>query len=453
MNIKNRYIAPKEFYQRVSFIAIPLALQSVLSSCMGIVDSLMVSWIGMISAVGTATQIEGICNVVAFGVVSGVGIFCAQFYGAKDHKNLKRSFGLSLILTAFIGILFYFISGFFGPKIIKFYLNDKDVITYGNMYLQIAKYAFLPSLLGFSFNYIYRAVGKAKMSLIITSISMIANLIGNYILIFGKFGFPEMGVRGAALSTVIAQYIALTIHIIYSYKSKQPFLGTLKEMFNFDFSFIKTVMIRVYPLIFNELFFGFGGTLFIKAFGALGTDAMDSYYVGTKISEVFFFVIMGLSNANTVITGHTLGSGRIEKAKREGDYFIGISAVLSIIISVIIIIFAEPMVKLFQLKDPAVFASAVTIVRIFSIKISLRLFIAIVFGALRAGGDSKILLMLDSGLVWAVGLPLAFLSVHVFKITNIGTVFIIIQIEQVIRLILGMIRYKKYKWAVNLTNI
>ncbi|SHJ40454.1 putative efflux protein, MATE family [Hathewaya proteolytica DSM 3090] len=448
-----KYVASKEFYGRVSSIAVPLALQSVLSSCMGIVDSLMVSWIGMVSAVGTAAQVESISNGVAFGIVSGVGIFCAQFFGAKDSKNLKRSFGLSLILTTFIGLLFLLVAGFFGPQILRFYLNDDKVISYGNTYLQIVKYSYLPSLLCFSFNYVYRAVHKAKMSLIISFVSMITNCIFNYLLIFGKLGLPKMGVGGAALATVMAQSLGLIIHVIYAYKTKQPFIGTFKEMFGFDIKFVRAVMRKVFPLIFNELLFGFGSTLFIKAFGSLGTKAMDAYYVGTKISEVFFFVIMGLSNANTVITGHTLGSGDINKAKKEGDYFIGIAGFLALIMSVVIVIFAKPMVMLFNLQEPIAFASAVTIVRIFSLKISLRLFIVLVFGALRAGGDSKVLTLLDSGLMWAIGIPLAFLCVKVFKIQSIGTVFIIIQVEQIVRLVLGMIRYKGYKWAVNLTNI
>ncbi len=451
-NIKNKYIAPKGFYSKVAAIAIPLALQSVLSSCMGIVDSLMVSWIGMVSAVGTATQIESIANVVSFGTVCGTGIFCAQYFGAKDEKNLKRSFGLSLVLTAIVSVFFFCISTFWGSSILKFYLDDPKIILYGGKYLNIMKYSFLPSMLSFCFNYVYRTIHKAKLSLIITSVSMGTNVVLNYLLIFGKFGFPEMGVEGAALATVIAQYTALIVHIIYAIRTKQPFIGRFEETFAFDVEFVSKVMRRIIPMIFNELLFGLGNTLFIKAFGTLGSDSMDAYYVAIKISDIFFFVIMGLSNANTVITGHALGSGDIEKAKKEGNYFIGIAAILAVIMSVAIVIFAQPMVMLFNLQDPKVFMTAVKIVRVFSLKISLRLFIVIVFGALRAGGDSKVLTLLDSGILWAVGLPAAFLCVHVFKITDIALVFVIIQIEQVVRMILGLIRYKSYKWAVNLTR-
>lgn len=452
MNFKEKYIAPSSFYKNVASIAVPLALQQMLSSCMGIVDTLMVSWIGMVSAVGTATQIETIANTVSFGTVCGTGIFCAQYYGANDEKNLKRSFGLSLMLSAVVATIFFTITTLFGPKILKFFLDDPKIIKYGMEYLKISKYSFFPAMLAFCFNYVYRTIHKAKLSLIVTMISMGTNVLFNYLLIFGKFGFPEMGVAGAALGTVIAQCVALTVHIVYAIKTKQLFIGKPSEMFNFDFEFVGRVMKRITPMIFNELLFGLGNTLFIKAFGTLGSDAMDAYYVAIKISDVFFFVIMGISNANTVITGHALGSGDIKKAKQEGNYFIGLAAVLAVIMSIGIVIFAKPMVMLFNLQDPKVFVTAVRIVRVFSLKISLRLFIVIVFGALRAGGDSKVLTLLDSGILWTIGLPAAFLCVKVLGIKDIALVFVIIQIEQVVRMILGLIRYKSYKWAVNLTR-
>ena len=452
MSLKEKYIAPSSFYKKVAAIAVPLALQQMLSSCMGIVDTLMVSWIGMVSAVGTATQIESIANTVSFGTVCGTGIFCAQYYGAKDEKNLKRSFGLSLTLSLIVATIFFTITSLFGPQILKFFLNDEKIITYGMQYLRISKYSFFPAMLAFCFNYVYRTIHKAKVSLAITMVSMGTNVLFNYLLIFGKFGFPEMGVAGAALGTVIAQCVALIVHIIYAIKTKQVFIGKPQEMLSFNIEFIKKVMKRITPMILNELLFGIGNTLFIKAFGTLGSEAMDAYYVAIKISDVFFFVIMGISNANTVITGNALGSGDIEKAKQEGNYFIGLAAGLAVIMSIAIIIFAKPMVMLFNLQDPNVFITAVKIVRVFSLKISLRLFIVIVFGALRAGGDSKILSLLDSGILWTIGLPSAFLCVNVFGIKDIALVFIIIQVEQLVRMILGLIRYKSYKWAVNLTR-
>lgn len=447
-----KFFAPFSFYKKAGSIAIPLAFQSILSSSMGIIDSLMVSWIGMVSAVGTAAQLDTLAITVSFGAVSGTGIFCAQFFGAKDYRNLKRSFGLSLVLSFCIGLFFMLISSFFGSQIIKFYLNDSDVVKYGGMYLNILRFSFIPSSVSYAFSYVYRAIHNTKVPLFIGVVSMLVSVILKYFLIFGTYGFPNLGVEGAAYATLIAQCLGLIIHIVYAIKTNQPFMGSLKEMFSFDTKFVKSIMKRISPLIFNELMFGFGNTLFIKAFGSLGTSSMEAYYVGSKISDIFFFVVMGISTATAVMVGNTLGSGDIEKAKKDGNYFIGMAGVLAVISTISIIVFASPMVSLFGLKDPGVFLNAVTIVRVFSIRISLRLFIVIVFASLRAGGDSKVLTFLDSGIMWFIGLPLAFFTVNVLKIQEISLVFLFIQLEQLVRMSLGLIRYKSGKWAVNLTK-
>lgn len=448
-----RYIAPKDFYKRAGSIAIPLALQTIFTSCMGIVDSLMVSWIGMVSAVGTAAQLDTLAGTVAYGAVGGTVIFTAQFFGAKDYKNLKKTFGLSLVLAILNGLIFLTVSLFFGRNIIRFYIDDAKVIFYGFEYLKIMAFSFLPASISFAFSYIYRAINKTKVPLYIGIMAMVTNCVINYVLIFGKFGFPELGVRGAAVGTVVAQYLAATVHIIYAVKTKQVFMGSFKELFTFNWDFIYTVMHKISPLIFNEVLFGFGSTLFIKAFGLIGTTkALDAYYVGNKINDVFVFIEIGIANACSVIVGNTLGTGDVKKAKQEGDYFVGIAVLLAILSTILIFIFSSPLVAMFKLRDLSVIESANTIVKVFSIKIFLRMFIVIVFATLRAGGDSKMLTLLDSGIMYTVGLPLAFFVVQYMNIQEIAVVFLIIQIEQVIRAILGIKRYKSGVWAVNLTN-
>lgn len=451
--IAKRYFGPASFYKRAAKIAVPLALQQMLTSCMGIVDSLMVSWIGQVSAVGTAAQIETLGNTVAYGAIGGTGIFAAQFYGAKDEANMKKTFGLSLVLGFINGLIWFLIAWLFGKQVLQFYMKDSAVVEQGLFYLSVAMFSYIPSSLSFCFSYIYRSIHKTQVPLFIGIMAMIINCVMNYILMFGKLGFPEMGVQGAAMGTCIAQCASLLVHIIYAYGTKQPFIGSMKEMFSFDLAFVKPIMKRVFPLICNEFLFGFGSTLFVKAFGQLGTKSMDAYYVGNKISDVFFFVVMGISNATAAIVGSTLGKGEVEKAKVQGDYFVGMAFVLAIISTILIFLCANVLVGLFQLQDPIVVENAVNIVRVFSIRVSLRLFIVIIFSTLRAGGDSKVLTLLDSGIMWSIGLPLAFIGVNVLGITSIALVFLLVQMEQVVRVCIGMKRYRSGKWAVNLTKL
>lgn len=447
-----KYIGPQIFYRRVFSMAIPLGFQQLISSCMGIIDSLMVSWIGQVTAVGTAVQIETLCTSVSWACATGVGIFSVQFFGARDYKNLKKSFGLSVVLAVISGAIWFFIATFFGENILRFYINDSKVIANGLLYLNIAKYSYFPLALSFVFNLTYRNINKPKVPLIVGIVAMLINIVANYVFIFGLYGFPALGIQGAALGTCLAQMIALCIHIVFACSTHQPFIGTMKEMFTLKMRFVRPILQKTLSIVVNELFFGFGSTLFIKAFGALGTQSMDAYYVGEKISNLFYAFANGFSNAVAAIIGVSLGSGNGHKAKEEGDYLMSLSAVMSVFCLIFIYCSSQMLVNIFDLTNEQVIKEAVLIVKVFALRIALRFFIVIVFSSLRAGGDSKVLTLLDSGLMWSVGIPLAFISVHVFHIQSIALVFLICQLEQIIRVYLGMKRYQKGKWIVNLTT-
>lgn len=448
-----KYLGPKLFYKKVIFIAVPLGLQQLVTSCMGIIDSLMVSWIGQVTAVGTAVQIETLCTSVSWACAAGVGIFSVQFFGADDLVNLKKSFGLSVILAVLSGIFWMLLASLFGRQILGFYIQDSSVIENGLLYLNIAKFSYIPLALGFAFNIIYRNIHQPKIPLIVGIMAMIVNIIANYVLIFGLFGLPQMGIQGAALGTCMAQMFALIVNVAFAYYTKQPFVGSLKEMFSMNYQFVKPIMQKTQSIVFNELFFGFGSTLFIKAFGALGTASMDAYYVGAKISDIFYAFTNGFSNAVAAIIGLSLGAGQVDKAKQEGDYLMSMAMVMSMICMIFIYSASRLLVGVFDLSSLQIIEEAVLIVKVFALRIALRFFIVIVFSSLRAGGDSKILMLLDSGLMWSVGIPLAFISVHLLHVQSIAVVFLICQLEHVVRIYLGMKRYQTGCWAVNLTTL
>lgn len=447
-----QYIGTKPFYMKTASIAIPLGLQQLVTSCMGIIDSLMVSWIGQVSAVGTAAQIETLCSSVSWACAAGVGIFSVQFFGANDYKRLKQTFGLSMILAIVSGLFWFVLAALFGKYILSFYIQDSMVIANGLKYLQIVMFSYVFLAIEFAFNIIYRNINKPKIPLLVGIGSMMINVIVNYLLIFGAFGFPELGIKGAALGTCAAHGFAVVFHFIYAYKTKQVFVGSLHEIFSFDLKFVKVIMKKTSSIMFNELFFGFGSTLFIKAFGVLGTNSMDAYYVGAKISDIFYAFANGFSNAVAAIVGISLGAGDVEEAKKEGNYLISMAIVLSLGCLVFIYTGSDYLVALFDLANPTIIKEAELIVKVFALRIALRFFIVIVFSSLRAGGDAKILTLLDSGLMWGVGIPLAFISVYLFGIESIALVFLICQIEQVLRVIFGMKRYNSGQWAVNLTS-
>ncbi|MCD7892160.1 MAG: MATE family efflux transporter [Erysipelotrichaceae bacterium] len=446
------FIGPKDFYEKVTSMAIPLGLQQLITSCMGIIDSLMVSWIGEVTAVGTAAQIETLCSSTSWALAAGIGIFTVQFFGAKDFKQLKKSFGLSMLLGLLCGLLWFFIATVFGGQILSFYVQDSVVITHGLTYLSIVKYSYLFLAVEYAFNITYRSIQKPHVSLMIGISSILINIITNYLLIFGYYGFPKLGIQGAAIGTCMAHGSAILIHMIYAFYSRQIFVGKISEMFIYNMTFVKKVLNKTYSLLFNELFFGFGSTLFIKAFGLLGTSALEAYYVGNKISEVFYAFANGFSNAIESIVGVSLGANNIRKAKKEGKYLMAFAIFCAIGCFAFVFNASGLLVSLFQLSSHTVVKEANLIVKVFALKIALRFFVVIIFASLRAGGDLKALTLLDSGMMWGIGIPLAFISVYVFHIDSIVLVFMICQLEQIMRVVLGMKRYSQGKWAVNLTK-
>ena len=446
------FIGPVSFYKYAFSLAIPLGITNLLAISMGALDTLMISWIHQVSAVGTATQIEVIALNVVWACAAGTGIYAIQFFGAGDYKNLKRCFGLSISCAAFVGILTYGIITLFSASILHFYIQNDEVIWNGCQYLRIAKYAYILMSFQLSFSVIYRNLGKPFYPFVIGMITFLMKMLWNVLLIFGYAGFPKLGIIGAPLASCIAHSIALAVNIILAYKTKQPFVGKIREMFSYDLSFIRRILPRIRPLLLNEILFGFGNTLFVKAFGFLGIEAMNAYYIGAKIGDLFFAVANGFSDSISSIIGISLGQGKLKEAGQQSMYLISMAIGLCLGAVILITCFSPFLVSLFEVQSASVLNNAIWIVRIFALRIGMRFFIVIIFGTLRTGGDTKALMFLDSGLMYMVGLSIAFGSILVFRVQSIVLVFLLCQTEYVLRILFGMMRYRKGLWKTNLVS-
>lgn len=452
MAFSELFCTDRTFYRRIAAIALPLCLQQVLNSTMGIVDSAMVSRIGGITAVGTANNITEISSSFAFGITTGIGIYLTQYFGAKKELEQKRVFSLGLLACAATSLLCILAVCFFSPQMMGFYVSDSAVVEQSVIYLRIVSLSFVPSSMVLMFSFAYRSAQRTIVPFVIGLIGAAVNCGLNYLLIFGNFGFPELGIAGAAIATLIAHLVNLFLHIAYARRTRQSFFGSPIAAKALSFFQLEAISRRAMPLVFNEVVFGFGSTLYIKAFGVLGSAALESYYVGNQVAQIFTFITFGIQNAISSILGNTLGKNDIALARKQGQYFVGISLVFSMLTVGIVYTFARPIASIFSLSSPQALADAVAIVRIFSIKIALRMFIVLVFACLRAGGDSKFLVFLDAGMMWLVGIPLTCLCVYGFHMESITQVFLIIQIEQVVRMVCGLIRYRQGAWLNNLTE-
>ncbi len=448
-----KYKWDKDFFKMVCSIAVPIILQQLVETFVGLADSVMVSGYSSVgvSAVQIGSQWESIASLFSFGICSGVGIYTAQFIGSKDYKNLKKSFGTMIILSLAVSIPFILAAFIFPEQICRFFIEDDEVIKNGALYLVITSLSYVFIMISFSYNYTYRCMGKTKVTMYISSVTVLMNCIFNFILIYGKLGFPALGVAGAAFATLFSRACGSLIYFIYSLKTKQPFIGKFHEMFKLEKDFLFPVFRRIAPTVANEAFFGIGQSLYFKAFGMLGAHAITSVAIADRISNLFFMVIWAITSAVQTIVGNQLGRRDFKLAKTYANYFMGLGAVTSVVLGLGMALGAPLFVTVLYPKEPSVVHNAaVAIIMAYSIKICLRLFNSIIFGFLRCGGDTKILAMLDSVILYTLGIPLAFISIGVFHMNIVAAIFIV-QIEQVVRIILAFKRYKSGAWIQNVT--
>ncbi len=449
---KEKFIAPTSFYKKIGGIALPLAVQQILNQGASFVDTIMVSHVGGVGAVAVATQLDSLLGTVSFGINSGINIYSAQFYGARDWKSLKKCFGFQLLMNFLNFMVFFLLAVVGGTGILAFYSDDAAIIALGWEYMRIACCGYIFNSVINAFTFMYRAIHKTKVPMYIGFGVNIINACLNYLLIFGKLGLPQMGVAGAALATVIANGCGAAAHVVYAFATKQPFLGSIRELTDWDVRFLTPIIRRMIPLIANEALFGFGSTMYVKAYGLLGSSALEVYKIANTVGSFFYVAVQGMNNAVGLIVGEQLGKRDLEGAKRSVRWLFPVSALLGVLMAVLISIFAQPLVTLFGLSDPAVAAGAATMVRLFSIRIACRLFNVIFMSTIRAGGDSVFLMFLDCGVLWLVGVPLAFAGVQILGITSISALFALIQVEQLVRMGIGYARYRQGKWCRNLTQ-
>lgn len=445
-------IAPPDFYRQVLKIAVPICLQQLLNQGAGFVDTLMVSYIGYVSAVTVASELNNLMFLLGFGINAGISVYASQFYGIRDWKNLRRAFGLFISLNLVAAVLFFTLAQLGNTRVLAFYSDDAVLVSQAWEYLSVCSISFFFMCITNAFTFMYRCIQKTVVPMAIGIGVNVLNAVLNYLLIFGKLGLPAMGIRGAAIATVIATAAGTVTHVVFAVVTRQPFLGKLREMLDWPGHFLQPVLRRMAPVLCNEILFGLGDTMYLKAYGLLGSAALESYKVAYSVGMIPYVITFGVGNACAFIIGERLGRKDLEGAKDTVRWLLPISVVAACVVSTAMVLLARPAVGLFQLSSPELLENTVLMTQLFSIRIATRLFNVIFLFTMRAGGDSVFLMFLDCGLVWSVGVPLAYAGVLLFGVESVVVLFLLVQVEQVVRMILAGLRVRSGAWLRNLTD-
>lgn len=453
----------KEFLRKTFAITIPVVLQNLLNNLVNLVDTLMIGQLGetSIAAVGLANKLFFVFSLVMFGISSGSSVLSAQYWGKGELLNIKRVLRISLYLGVG-GSLLFAIPGFLFPQfVMSIFTPLSGTISEGAKYLVIIVFSYPLTAITMTYVSILRSMNYVKLPVIITSVSILVNVFLNYALIYGKLGFPELGVIGAALATLIARIVesGLLLILVYTHKAGDGKLGDfihqkydkVKEQ---GAPFLNKLFLYRYfntavPVIANEFMWGLGVTMYSLVYGRMGDAATAAITITNTVEQVALVFFFGICHASAVVLGNELGSNELKKAEEHAKNYIAIMFVLSIIGAVIVFIARNQLTLLFDVSEE-VLDYVKLCLTVFALYMPIRMLNTLfIVSILRSGGDTKACLFLDVTSVWLIGIPMAVLGGLVLKLP-IYIVYAMILIEEIYKLILSYIRYRQKKWLRNI---
>ena len=440
-------IDKKELNKKLARLAIPIAIQGIVSATLTMVDNLMVGRLGEteLAAVGVGAQIFMIHFMLMFGLVGGSATFMAQFYGTGDMKNVRKVTGLAMTILAGISLLFFVAAHLAIDPIIGFYTRDPAVHTLAVTYVKINSISFL--LLPFSvpMEMAFKATQQTRVPMISSTVVFSTNTLLNYILIFGKFGAPKLGVAGAAIGTVSARVLEVLILIFFANKSANVFRGPAGSYLGWSKDLFMRLLKNAAPTTGNELLWGLGQTMYVAAFNRIGTTEFAAYQAANTIANIFSFAAFSIGDAALIMIGERLGRGEKEYTWEMSKHLMKVGTGMGVVFGAIIMSLAKPLSYLFNLS-PDGQKYTFYILLIMGAILWLCLYNGIhITGTLRGGGDTKFAMIAESGSVWLVAVPLAFLAATVWHVP-IHIAVLIARSEEVVKSIVLTKRYLSKKW-------
>ena len=452
--------SPASLRERLSFVprlvhlAAPIALQSLLMTALNLADTFMVGQLGevQIGAIALGNQIFFLMLLFQFGVGGGSAVFASQFWGRGDVAGVRRTLGIALVFgvsgaavftTAAVGVPGLLLSAF---------TNDQAVMAEGVSYLRIVAMGYVFTAVSLAFTHSLRSIGDTKLPMYAAGISITLNIIGNYILIFGKLGLPAMGVRGAALSTAIARFLEMLIILFVVYRRRGPVAASLGEMFDWNKAFVKRFIGRASPVVVNEMFWSLGFTMYTVVFGRMGTSYLAAYNIADTVGRLLMVIFISSGNASAVLIGNEIGAGRREGAKEVGNTIIHAVPIVAFFVGVIGFFVVAPTVPyLFEVSAEVRFLVR-RFLRLYSILMLVKTVnLHVIVGILRGGGDTHYALAIDIGPLWIIGVPAAMITGLVLGLPA-PLVYLSLNLEELTRFFFAWRRVKSNRWVHDLTS-
>lgn len=443
----------KHFYKLVFSLVLPMALQNLINVGVQTADVVMLGKVGetSLSASSLAGQVQFIMFLILFGLTSGAGVLTAQYWGKKDIRTIEKVMGITMRIAFIIAVLFTVVVLVFPYSIMKIYSDEEDVIREGVSYLRIIAFSYIFTTITLIYLNIMRSIERVIIATVVYLVSLITNVTLNAILIFGMFGLEPMGIRGAAIATLIARILEFVIVMFYSKFFNKDIRFHIKDLFPHDKLLMKDFIVYSMPVLINELIWGAGTSTNAAIIGHLGKAAVAANSVTQVTRQLAMIVSFGLASATAILLGKAIGENREDRAKLYAKRFIRLSVILGFLGAIVILGVSIVAKDMLSLSDQAksYMRFMMFVMSYFAIGQSYNS--VVVVGVCRAEGDTKFGLYLDAFFLWCISIPFGAIAAFLLKLP-VPAVYMILLSDEILKLPVTTWRYKTMKWLKNVTR-
>ena len=438
----------QSFYRRIITVATPIIIQNVISTSLNLADTIMIGRLGEaeLAGSGAANQIFSIFSILCFGMYSGASVFVAQFWGARDLKSIRKILGFDIYLGLSAAVIFLGVIQAFAPNLIALFADDGDVIMYGEDYIRIVSYSYIVTAMTFAINFNSRTIQVLKVPTVISASAVLVNVIFNWLLIYGVGPFPEMGVEGAALATVIARCCELGFQILYiSCWKAHPFHTSIRNLFSWDPELYRNILRRAVPVIVSEGGWSLGVAIVFATYGRIGASALAVVQVSNVVCQICQTAFFGFGNGSSILIGETLGKGDKVTAYAYTKKILRLGVIFTAIMVVMIIALRHPVAVIYDFSEETTELMMSTIF-VFAFTMIPRMFSYLIqCGILRAGGDTFFCMVIELTSNLGIEVAMAYTGVVILgwplpwcvALASLGNIF---------KTVTEYARYRSNKW-------
>lgn len=456
-----KLIGDKAFYKMVLAIAVPIMIQNGITNFVGLLDNIMIGQIGteQMSGVAIVNQLFFVYNLCLFGGVSGAGIFTAQYFGQKNEEGIRQTVRFKIWMVIVITALTVALFLTSGSRLIELYLQGEgtaesaaSTLYYGEQYLWIMLIGLPPFMMVQVYASTLRECGQTILPMKAGVVAVFVNLILNYILIYGKLGFPALGVQGAALATIISRYVEAGIVLIHTHrhKAENPFVNGLYSSLKVPGYLVRKILVKGSPLLFNETLWAAGMAMLAQCYSVRGLNVVAALNISNTINNVFNIVFIALGDSVAIIVGQLLGAGKMAEARDTDNKMIAFSVFCCTCVAAVMLLLAPFFPMLYNTN-----AEARELAKYFIIMTAVFMpqnaFLHASYFTLRSGGKTIITFLFDSVFIWCVSVTIAFTLSH-FTALPVIAIYTLVQMGDWIKCLIGFILVKKGVWLQNIVS-